>query len=261
MTGLYSAPNINTPITQGNGEITFGDANGSRSVNEIRKEAETLVAMLEAGSLPAAVSRPTDSLTTISPQFGKDNIDAGLHSSVIAILAVVGFMVVYYTITGLFADLALMMNLLLALATMSLSAGPHAAGHRRAGADAGHGGGRERADQRAHPRGGAPGGVPVDGGQAGLRQGFLDDFRRQHHHVLTSIVLIYVGSEEVKGFGVTLLIGLIVHMFTALFVTRTLMMGAIKLGVIRGWTTIDREYLERFGRSRGCARATGRSCG
>jgi SecD/SecF fusion protein len=50
---------------------------------------------------------------------------------------------------------------------------------------------------------------------------------------LTSIVLIYVGSEEVKGFGVTLLIGLAIHMFTALFVTRTLIMTAIKWGVVR----------------------------
>ncbi|MEI8198232.1 MAG: MMPL family transporter, partial [Phycisphaerae bacterium] len=50
---------------------------------------------------------------------------------------------------------------------------------------------------------------------------------------LTSIVLIAVASEEVKGFGVTLLIGLMVHMFTALFVTRTLMMAAIKWGIMR----------------------------
>jgi SecD/SecF fusion protein len=50
---------------------------------------------------------------------------------------------------------------------------------------------------------------------------------------LTSIVLIYVGSEEVKGFGVTLLIGLIIHMVTALFVTRTFMMAGIKWGFIR----------------------------
>src|SRR5205814_1734765 len=50
---------------------------------------------------------------------------------------------------------------------------------------------------------------------------------------LTSIVLIYVGSEEVKGFGVTLLIGLCIHMFTALFVTRTFMMAAVKWGVLR----------------------------
>ena len=50
---------------------------------------------------------------------------------------------------------------------------------------------------------------------------------------LTSIVLIYVGSEEVKGFGITLLIGLAIHMFTALFVTRTFMMAAVKWGVLR----------------------------
>src|SRR5262249_1627446 len=46
-------------------------------------------------------------------------------------------------------------------------------------------------------------------------------------------VLIYVGSEEVKGFGVTLLIGLMIHMFTALFVTRTLMMSAVRWGILR----------------------------
>ena len=50
---------------------------------------------------------------------------------------------------------------------------------------------------------------------------------------LTSIVLIFVGSEDVKGFGVTLLIGLAVHMFTALFVTRTLMIAAIRWGVMK----------------------------
>ncbi len=229
----FTAPNINSRIDD-NGVITFGNGTAERPVETVRKEAEDLKQIMDAGSLPATLEREPISVVEITPDLGADNIAAGLHSAVYAMIAVVGFMMVYYTITGIFADLALMVNLLLVLGTMALLGGtftlPGVAGlvltlGMAVDANVLI---NERIREELHK--GASLWMAV---KQGYDKVFWTIFDANLTTSLTSIVLIYVGSEEVKGFGVTLLIGLIIHMFTALFVTRTLMMASIKWGVVR----------------------------
>ena len=155
---------------------------------------------------------------------GADNITAGLRSAYIAVACVVGFMCLYYTITGVFADLALMINLALVIATMALLPAtftlPGIAGlvltlGMAVDANVLI---NERIREELHK--GASLWMAI---KQGYDKVFWTIFDANLTTSLTSIVLIYVGSEEVKGFGITLLIGLCIHMFTALFVTRTLM--------------------------------------
>ena len=229
-----SAPNIHTPITGGSGVITFGSVSATRTIQMIDEEASNLVQILNAGSLQAALSPEPISVVQVSPTMGKDNIDAGFRSAMYAFLAVVGFMVVYYTITGLFADLALMLNLVVTLAAMALMGAtftlPGIAGivltlGMAVDANVLI---NERIREEVHK-----GGSLWLAVKQGYDKVFWTIFDANLTTSLTSIVLIFVGSEEVKGFGVTLLIGLIIHMFTALFVTRTLMIAAIRFGVLR----------------------------
>jgi SecD/SecF fusion protein len=228
-----SAPRINDRISS-NGEITFGSGSATRSIEAIRKEAEELKQMMDAGSLPATLQREPISVVEITPDMGKDNIEAGVRSAVYAVIAVVVFMLLYYTITGAFANLALMVNLLLVLAAMAALGGtftlPGIAGlvlTLGMAVDANILI-NERIREELHK--GASLWMAV---RQGYDKVFWTIFDANLTTSLTSIVLIYVGSEEVKGFGVTLLIGLAIHMFTALFVTRTLIMASIKWGIVR----------------------------
>jgi SecD/SecF fusion protein len=230
----FTAPNIQSRIDD-HGEITFGTATATRTNEMIMKEANGLKQIMDSGSLPATLQREPISVVEITPDLGADNISAGLHSAVYAMIAVVGFMLVYYTITGAFANLALMINLLLVMAVMALLGGtftlPGIAGlvltlGMAVDANVLI---NERIREELHK--GASLWMAV---KQGYDKVFWTIFDANLTTSLTSIVLIYVGSEEVKGFGVTLLIGLLIHMFTALFATRTLMMAGIKWGIIRG---------------------------
>ena len=230
----FTAPNIKDRIDD-HGEITFGTATATRTNEMIMKEANGLKQIMDSGSLPATLQREPISKVDITPDLGAENISAGLHSAVYAMIAVVGFMLVYYTITGAFANLALMINLLLVMAVMALLGGtftlPGIAGlvltlGMAVDANVLI---NERIREELHK--GASLWMAV---KQGYDKVFWTIFDANLTTSLTSIVLIYVGSEEVKGFGVTLLIGLLIHMFTALFATRTLMMAGIKWGIIRG---------------------------
>ena len=229
----FTAPNINSRI-EDSGIITFGQPTPTRPNEVLRKEAEDLKQIMDAGSLPATLQREPISVVEITPDLGADNIRAGIASAFYALIAVIGFMMLYYTITGVFADLALMINLLLVMAAMALLGGtftlPGIAGlvltlGMAVDANVLI---NERIREELHK--GASLWMAV---KQGYDKVFWTIFDANLTTSLTSIVLIYVGSEEVKGFGVTLLIGLCIHMFTALFVTRTMMMAAIKWGVVR----------------------------
>ena len=230
-----SAPRINGVITD-SGVITFGLASTEHPSSAIQKEANQLKEIMDSGSLPAALQPEPISVENISSEMGSDNISAGKRSAYVApvVVAVVAFMCLYYTITGVFADLALMLNLALVLASMSLLHAtftlPGIAGlvltlGMAVDANVLI---NERIREEIHR--GASLWMAI---KLGYDKVFWTIFDANLTCSLTSIVLIYVGSEEVKGFGVTLLIGLIIHMFTALFVTRTMMMAAVKWGVVK----------------------------
>jgi protein-export membrane protein SecD/preprotein translocase SecF subunit len=228
-----SAPNIQSQIND-SGVITFGQASASHPIDAILKEAQQLKQIMDAGSLPATLQSEPISVENISPDMGADNITAGMRSSLIAVLAVMVFMFAYYTITGGFANVALMLNLVLVLATMAMVRGtftmPGIAGlvltlGMAVDANVLI---NERIREEVHR--GASLWMAV---KLGYDRVFWTIFDSNLTTALTSVVLIFVGTEEVKGFGVTLLIGLAIQFFTALYVTRTFMIAAVKWGVIR----------------------------
>jgi SecD/SecF fusion protein len=225
-----SAPDIKVPITGGSGIITFGN----KDPQTVHNEVDSLVKILDAGSLPATLQPDPISKKTIDSALGEDNIKAGLRSGILAVIAVMAFMVVYYTITGFFADVALLINLILLLGSMAMLQAtftlPGIAGivltlGMAVDANVLI---NERIREELHK-----GASLWNAVKQGYDKVFWTIFDANTTTSLTSIVLIYVASEEVKGFGVTLLIGLIIHMFTALFVTRTLMIAAIRWGIFK----------------------------
>ncbi len=228
-----TAPTIQSTI-HSNGMITLGEPSASQPIASIEKQGEILVQTLNAGSLPATLQSQPISVYTIGATLGADNLRAGLHSAVIAVIVVLLFMFTYYTITGAFADIALLLNLLLTLGVMALIHAtftlPGIAGVVLTLGMAVDANILINERIREELRKGASLWLAV---KQGYDRVFWTIFDANLTTSLTSMVLIAVGSEDVKGFGVTLLIGLAVHMFTALFVTRTLMITAIRFGVMR----------------------------
>ena len=96
------------------------------------------------------------------------------------------------------------------------------AGHRRARAHGRHGRRRERADLRAHPRGAPRGQGRARRDPTGFDKAFWTIFDAHVTTLLTAVVLYNYGTGPIKGFAVTLAVGLIVNMFCALIITRQL---------------------------------------
>ncbi len=134
---LYSAPNIQSPIETGNGQIT-----GSFTVQEAQELANVLQNPLRA---PLKYISSED----VDPTLGKDSIRSGVSASIYAVIFVSLFMLGYYWIAGLAANVALIINIHhLDGRHVFRGHDAHVAGYRGCGIDHRHGGGRERADLR-----------------------------------------------------------------------------------------------------------------
>jgi protein-export membrane protein SecD len=207
---VQSAPNIQERIPRGQGSIT-----GSFT----EEEAQNLAIVLRSGALPAPVTIVEE--RTVGPSLGQDSIEAGLRAAGIAAAAVVVFMVVYYRFSGVVAVVALALNILGLLACM---AGFHAT--------------------LTLP--GLAGivltiGMAVDANvliferireelrnQRGVRQSVEMGYDRAFRTILdanlttliSAVFLFQFGTGPIKGFAVTLSIGLIANMFTAVLFTR-----------------------------------------
>ncbi|MBI4698166.1 MAG: protein translocase subunit SecD [Nitrospirae bacterium] len=105
---VYSAPNIREKISGGRGEIS-----GSFTMDE----AKDLRIVLSSGSLKAPLKMLQN--VTVGPSLGKDSIDAGVKAGIIGSILVVVFMIVYYKISGVIADFALILNIVLLLGALS----------------------------------------------------------------------------------------------------------------------------------------------
>jgi SecD/SecF fusion protein len=219
-----SAPNINSVIgSSGIIEGTF-----------TQTEIEDMVNKLNAGSLPARLIEPPLSIKTIGPSVGEENLKAGITAGVIGLALVMLFMTVYYGRSGAIADMALMMNLLFTLAIMALSRAtftlPGIAGiiltigmavdanvliHERI---------REEQEKGASLR------IAI---KNGYDRAFLTIFDSNLTTILSAVVLYLVASEELKGFAITLIIGLAASMFTAVFVTRVIFEILLDKGILK----------------------------
>lgn len=219
---LYSAPVIREPILTGSGSIT-----GNFDLREAMELANVLENPLRA---PLRVVETRD----VDPTLGADSIRSGIRACLAGGLAVCVFMLVYYLFAGAVANVALMLNLLLLLGVMSSIGStltlPGIAGivlTLGMAVDA-----NVLIFERIREELGA--GKSLRGAvAAGYEKAFGTILDANLTTLIASVILIYMGTGPVKGFGVTLTIGLAVSMFTALFVTRLIFETLIDRGWLR----------------------------
>jgi len=206
---LYSAPNIQSPILTGSGQIT-----GHYTQDEARALVNVLQNPLRA---PLQIMSTRD----VEPTLGKDNIQSGIRASEYAVIGVSVFMLCYYLLAGCAAIVALATNVIILLGVMCAAGTtftlPGIAGgvltigmavdanvliYERI---------REELAKGKTLRGAI---------EAGYARAFGTIFDSHVTTLISSIILIWMGTGEIKGFGVTLTIGVAASLFTALVVTR-----------------------------------------
>ncbi len=208
---LRSAPRIEDAIYQ----------RGQISGNFTLEEVDFIISILNAGSLPAALNKQPISQREISATLGADTVRKGFRAIAISFVAVLCFMLVYYRFAGVVACVALMSNLVLILGVMiSIKA--------------------------AFTLPGLAGlvltvGMAVDANVliferireelsrgAALRMAIRNGFDRATRTIvdanittlITAVVLYWIGTDQIRGFAVTLILGIIMSMYTAIFCSR-----------------------------------------
>jgi len=207
---VYSAPRINEPILGGRAQITG---------NFTTDEANDLAIVLRAGALPAPMKTIQD--LTVGPSLGQDSIEKGLKTTLIAGVIVLIFMVFYYRMSGMIADAALVLNLLCLLGALSgLNATLTLPGIAGIILTIGMGVDSnilifERI--REELRQGRPVRLAVD---AGYDKAFLTIVDSHVTTLITGLALFLFGTGPIKGFAVTLCLGIAINLFTALIGTK-----------------------------------------
>ncbi len=208
---VYSAPVIQERISGGNAQIT-----GRFSMDE----AKDLAIVLRAGALPAPVKMLQN--VTVGPSLGTDSIEAGKMAGIIGTILVVVFMVVYYKLSGVIADFALLLNIVLLLGAMaSLNATltmPGIAGIILAIGMAVDSNVLMFERIRDEIRAGKTPRAAVD---SGYNKAFWTIFDSHVTTLITAAVLFQFGTGPIKGFAVTLSLGVAINLFTALVGTKT----------------------------------------
>ncbi len=235
---LYSAPNIRSTI------FDVGVIEGRFT----REEVDALVSVLQAGSLPTALTEQPISEMLIGPTLGRDTIRRGAFSISLAMILVLAFMLVYYRFAGIVACGALLATVLLVLSLMITI-------------------------QAAFTLPGIAAlvltvGMAVDanvliferireelGRGAALRMAIRNGFNRATTTIvdanlttlITATVLFAVGREQIRGFAITLWLGILLSMFTAIFCARVVFdiaekrrwISNLKMMQILGGTNFD----------------------
>ena len=238
---LRSAPNLRDRISK----------DGVISGNFTNEEVKELVEILNAGKLPFALKKKPSSTFQIGPALGLDTILKGAWSIGISLAAVIVFIAIYYRFAGLVANLALFLCLLFTVSlmvmfkatwtlpglaglvlTVGMSVDANVLIFERI---------REEMDH------GATLGMAI---RNGYEKAFSTIVDSNLTTVLTAIILFMIGTEQVKGFAVTLIMGIMTSMFCALFVTRTVFNLAYdrrwlrKLGMMRLLATPSFDFLK-----------------
>ena len=177
--------------------------------------------MLKAGALPAPVR--VIEKRTIGPTLGEDSIKSGLSASLYALLAILLFMGIYYKWAGIISDIALVLNLVLMMAIMSYFSAtltlPGIAGVILSLAMAIDANVLIIERMREEKLLGKP--IPTII-QLGYDKAWSAIFDSNLTTIIVGCCLMQFGTGPVKGFAVTLIIGLVVSLFTAVFVTRAI---------------------------------------
>ena len=207
---VISAPVIREPILGGSGQIS-----GSFTV----QSANDLAILLRAGALPAPLTIIEE--RTVGPGLGADSIAKGKISSYVGAAMVVIFMLATYGLFGLFANIAVAINVAMIFGVLSmLDATLTLPGIAGIVLTVGIAVDFERADLRAHPRGGAAGRTPINAIDAGFSRALATILDSNITTFIAAAVLFYIGTGPVRGFAVTLGIGIITTVFTAFTLTR-----------------------------------------
>ena len=185
------------------------------------EEVEILSKMLRTGALPASLNYLED--RTVGASLGADSIRQGVRAAVVGVLVVMAFMLVYYKGSGINANLALFLNLVILLAFMAFSGAtltqPGIAGVRLTNGKGVDSNVLIFERIREEVRAGKAPSAAVDQGFAHAWVTIVDT------HVTTIVsaaILFMFGSGPVKGFAVTLTFGLVANLFTAVYVSRVI---------------------------------------
>jgi len=207
---VISAPRIRTAILGGSGIITG---------NFTTQSAADLALLLRAGALPADLVIIEE--RSVGPGLGHDSIEAGKIASIVGLIAVVAFMIVAYGLFGALADVALAFNIVLILAALSALQAtltlPGIAGIVLTIGMAVDANvlifERIREEVRA-------GRSPLNAVDAGYKRALTTIVDANLTTLIAASLLFIFGSGPVKGFAVTLMIGIVTSMFTAIMLTR-----------------------------------------
>ena len=209
---VISAPRINEPILGGSGQIS-----GSFTV----QTANDLALLLRAGALPAPLIILEE--RSVGPGLGADSIAAGKLASILGMIAVIVFMVVAYGRFGMFADVALTVNIFLILAALSLLQAtltlPGIAGIVLTIGMAVDANVLVFERIREELRNGR---TPISAIDAGYSKALSTIIDANVTTLIAAVLLYSFGSGPIRGFAVTLAIGIVTSLFTAVMVTRLL---------------------------------------
>jgi SecD/SecF fusion protein len=208
---VQSAPVVRERIPNGRSVITMGDAT--------QEEAKTLAIILKAGALPAPLKIIEE--RSIGPSLGNDSIRAGTRSFIVGAALVFIFVIVYYLKSGLVTIMALILNITFLMAILSgLGATltlPGLAGIALTIGMAVDANVLIFERIREELKSGKTIRTAIVGG---YQKAFSTIFDANATTLVSAIILFYFGTGPVKGFAVTLSIGLVVSFFTAIFITR-----------------------------------------
>jgi SecD/SecF fusion protein len=244
---VYTAPTVNNAITGGSTSIS----GGSMTI----EEAEDIATVLKAGKLPAAAR--IIQAEVVGPSLGQESIDASISSFGLAIILVLLWMLLYYGKAGLYADIALAVNILFIfgilasfnavltlpgiagiILTIGMSVDANVIIFERI---------KESLFKKKGLKQSVEEGFSVKGALSAIIDANITT-------LLTGIILYVFGTGPIKGFALTLMIGIATSLFTAVFITRLLIDGAVNKNskltfnttVSKGWfQNINVEFLRK----------------
>jgi SecD/SecF fusion protein len=212
---VHTAPQINQPI---------GDNGIIESSRFTAKEVNDLVNILNAGALPVPIKKTPISEFTISPTLGFDVQSKGKLALWISSLAVIAFMFAYYFVAGAVANFALLLNLLFIVSVMAFVQAaftlPGLAGLVLSAGMAVDANVLIYERMREELARGASLRMAIHNG---FDKAFAAIFDSNIATLISSVILYLIGTEQVKGFAVSLIIGLVMNLYTAVYVSRLVM--------------------------------------
>ena len=220
---VYTAPSVNQAIVGGRTSIS----GGSMTI----EEAQDIATVLKAGKLPAAAR--IIQAEVVGPSLGQESIDQSTQSFILAILLVLVWMIIYYGRAGVYANIALLVNILFIfgilasfnavltlpgiagiILTIGMSVDANVIIFERI---------KEGISKKKGLKQSVQEGFSVKGALCAIIDANITS-------LLTGVILYVFGTGPIKGFALTLIIGILTSLFTAVFITRLLIDGATDKG-------------------------------